>query len=93
MPADDHDPEVLQINIAEMEYDNGAYANEYCLFTVDPAEYTGKKVLATPRCCQKRKGTQDRGRVNDSVGVRDGRISIESLVKRKKGTKKEETSQ
>lgn len=64
---DDLDPEVLQINIIEMDDDEGAYANEHLPFPVDPAEYTGKRVLAVPRCCQKRKGTQDRARVNESV--------------------------
>ncbi|KAI1815443.1 hypothetical protein GGS20DRAFT_337979 [Poronia punctata] len=71
VPADDPDPEVLQLNIIEMDDDGGAYANEHLLFAVDPAEYTGKKVLAVPRCCQKRKGTQDRARVNGSVLERD----------------------
>ena len=51
--------------------DGVAYANEYLLFAVDPADYTGKKVLAVPRCCQKRKGTQDRARVNSSVAMRN----------------------
>ena len=64
---------MLQININEMDDDGGAYANKYLLFAVDPAEYTGKKVLAVPRCCQKRKGTQDRGRVNGSVNERETR--------------------
>ncbi|GAB1312194.1 SnoaL-like domain-containing protein [Madurella fahalii] len=77
VPADDPDPEVLQINIIELEIDSGpfahggAYANEYLLFAIDPADYIGKKVLAVPRCCQKRKGTQDRMRVNSSVVERD----------------------
>ncbi|RYP57951.1 hypothetical protein DL769_009186 [Monosporascus sp. CRB-8-3] len=71
VPAHDSDPEVLQINIIEMDDDGGAYANEHLPFAVDPAEYTGKKVLAVPRCCQKRKGTQDRARVNSSVAERD----------------------
>lgn len=71
---------MLQINIIELETDGGpfadggAYANEYLLFTVVPADYTGKKVLAVPRCCQKRKGTQDRARVNSSVAKRDARM-------------------
>ena len=34
------------------------------------AKYTGKMVLAVPRCCQKRKGTQDRARVNSRVSDR-----------------------
>ena len=71
VPADDTNPEVLQINIIEIEDDNGAYANEHMPFAVDLAEFVGKKVLAVPRCCQKRKGTQDRGRVNDCVQERD----------------------
>ncbi|KAI6080809.1 hypothetical protein F4821DRAFT_273574 [Hypoxylon rubiginosum] len=71
VPADDYFPEVLQINILEMDEDEGEYANTYLLFTVDPAEYIGKKILAVPRCCQKRKGTTDRSRVNGSVTQKD----------------------
>lgn len=74
VPADDTDPEVLQINIIEIEEDGGAYANENLPFSVDPADFIGKKVLAVPRCCQKRKGTQDRGRVNDGVVMRERRM-------------------
>ncbi|KAI1340551.1 hypothetical protein F5Y15DRAFT_42942 [Xylariaceae sp. FL0016] len=69
VPQDDTNPEVLQINIIETDKDDAAYANEHLSFVVDAAEYRGQKVLAVPRCCQKKKGTQDRGRVND--GVRD----------------------
>ncbi|KAK2025407.1 hypothetical protein LX32DRAFT_642764 [Colletotrichum zoysiae] len=72
VPLDDLDPEVLQINIIEMDGDNGEYANKYLAFSVDASQYTGKRVLAVPRCCQKRKGTQDRQRVNESVLERDG---------------------
>lgn len=61
---------MLQINIIEIEDDNGVYANSWLLFTVDLAEFVGKKVLAVPRCCQKRKGTQDRWRVNALVDQR-----------------------
>ncbi len=71
VPAKDPDPDVLRINIIEMADDAGAYANEVLPFAVDSAQYTGKKVLAVPRCCQKRKGTQDRGRFNESVEERD----------------------
>lgn len=71
VPADDCFPEVLQINICELDEDEGEYANTYLSFTVDPAEYIGKKVLAVPRCCQKRKGTTDRSRVNGSVTQKD----------------------
>ncbi|KAI0196530.1 hypothetical protein EV127DRAFT_416792 [Xylaria flabelliformis] len=76
VPPDDYDPEVLQINIIEIEDDNGVYANTYMPFHVDPAEYAGKKVLAVPRCCQKRKGTTDRGRVNEGVDRKEGRITV-----------------
>lgn len=71
VPADDYFPEVLQINICELDEDEGEYANTYLPLTVDPAEYIGKKILAVPRCCQKRKGTTDRSRVNGSVTQRD----------------------
>ncbi|KAJ5965120.1 uncharacterized protein N7479_004996 [Penicillium vulpinum] len=70
VPANDTNPEVLQINIIEVEDDNGAYPNTWLLFAVNPAEFIGKKVLAVPRCCQKRKGTQDRWRVNALVDQR-----------------------
>ncbi|CCF36698.1 hypothetical protein CH063_08203 [Colletotrichum higginsianum] len=72
---DDVDPEVLQINIIETDNDDAEYANTYLPFSVDASEYTGKRVLAVPRCCQKRKGTQDRQRVNDSVLERDALLS------------------
>ncbi|GAP84113.2 putative arginine deiminase type-3 [Rosellinia necatrix] len=74
VPSDDHDPEVLQINIIEIEDDNGVYANTYIPFHVDVAEYAGKRVLAVPRCCQKRKGTTDRRRVNEGVDRKEGRV-------------------
>ncbi|KAI1464581.1 uncharacterized protein F4812DRAFT_462641 [Daldinia caldariorum] len=67
VPADDPDPDVLQINIIEIEDDGGDYANANLPFIVDPVAYIGKKILAVPRCCQKRKGTQDRMRMNSSV--------------------------
>ncbi|KAI0454242.1 hypothetical protein F5B21DRAFT_476397, partial [Xylaria acuta] len=81
VPPDDLDPDVLQINIIELEIDEGpfaggvAYANKYLLFTVDPAEYGGEMVLPVPRCCQKRKGIQDRRRANDRVVMRDEEIA------------------
>ncbi|KAK4454061.1 hypothetical protein QBC34DRAFT_394148 [Podospora aff. communis PSN243] len=80
VPAEDPDPDVLQINIIELEVDEGpfargaVYANHHLLFAVDPAGYAGKKVLAVPRCCQKRKGTQDRARVNGLVAERNAII-------------------
>ncbi|KAI0518548.1 hypothetical protein F5B22DRAFT_69882 [Xylaria bambusicola] len=81
VPPDDHDPEVLQINIIEIEDDNGVYANTHLPFHVDLAEYAGEKVLAVPRCCQKRKGTTDRRRVNEDVGRREGRITVRDMEK------------
>lgn len=73
VPADDDNPEVLQINIIEMDNDGGQYADEELPFKVVPAEYTGKKVLAVPRCCQRRKGTQDRWKINFEVAERIAR--------------------
>ncbi|KAF2454538.1 hypothetical protein BDY21DRAFT_309051 [Lineolata rhizophorae] len=74
VPADDLNPEVLAINIIEVDNDGGAYANKFLLFPVNPTEYTGKKVLSVPRCHQKKKGTQDRGRINSLVAERDREI-------------------
>ena len=65
---------MLAISIIEVDNDGGAFANEVLLFAIDPAEYTGKKVLAVPRCCQVKKGTQDRQRWNDLVAERDREI-------------------
>ncbi|KAI0105563.1 hypothetical protein GGR51DRAFT_560408 [Nemania sp. FL0031] len=85
--SDDPDPEVLQLNIFELEIEKGPFAggvehvNKYSLLTVDPADYIGKKVLAIPRCCQKRKGTTDRKRVNDEVEYREGRKTVMDLAK------------
>ncbi|QPH15623.1 hypothetical protein C2857_000082 [Epichloe festucae Fl1] len=70
VPPEENDPEVLQIHILEIDDDGGAYANEALPFKVDPADYTDRRVLAVPRCCQKRKGTQDRFRVNYEVANR-----------------------
>jgi hypothetical protein len=61
---------VLAISIIETESDRGAFANKYLLFSVDPTEYAGKKVLAVPRCCQVKNGTQDRRRINGEVADR-----------------------
>ena len=63
VPADDYFPEVLQINIVEIEFDNGEYANEVLPFKIDPVDYIGKKIFAIPRCCQRRKGSTDQVRV------------------------------
>ncbi|KAF2728455.1 hypothetical protein EJ04DRAFT_538387 [Polyplosphaeria fusca] len=71
VPADDPDPEILAISIVEVDHGEGAFANKHLLFPVDPAEYTGKLVLAVPKCCQAKKGSQDRPRWNKSVAERD----------------------
>jgi hypothetical protein len=73
VPADDPNPEVLAISIFEVNNDGGAFANKNLLFRIDPAEYK-KKVLAVPRCCQVKKGTQDRQRCNTEVAERDREI-------------------
>lgn len=55
--AGDTDPEMLDINIIELEakdglYANGLdYANETLSFKVKPLCDLGEKVLAVPRCC------------------------------------------
>jgi hypothetical protein len=65
---------VLAISIIEVDNDGGAFANKVLSFQIDPTEYTGKKVLAVPRCCQHKKGTQDRRRWNSLVAERDREI-------------------
>ncbi|KAH8693424.1 hypothetical protein GQ44DRAFT_719577 [Phaeosphaeriaceae sp. PMI808] len=53
------------------EYANGVeYARNFLRIQVDAEEYRGIKVLAVPRCCQKKKGTQDRDRINSDVQTR-----------------------
>jgi hypothetical protein len=64
----------VAISIIEVDNDGGAFTNEVLSFAIDPTEYTGKKVLAVPRCCQVQKGTQDRQRWNDLVAERDREI-------------------
>lgn len=70
VPADDPNPEVLAISIIEVDNDEGAFANEQLSFSVDPTECTGKKVLAVPRCCQHKRGTQDQIKLNSEVSER-----------------------
>ena len=72
VPVDDIDPEVLQINIVEIEDDAGVYAIQHNKFVINPADYIGKQVLGAPRCCSTRKGTSDRKRINDAVNERMG---------------------
>lgn len=54
-----------------MDGDEGEYANKYLPFQVDFKELTGKRILAVPGCCQIRKGTTDRLRINDGVKRRE----------------------
>ncbi|TPX14883.1 uncharacterized protein E0L32_004992 [Thyridium curvatum] len=49
IPSGDLDPEVLQINIIEIENDTGWYAKEWLPFEVDPSAFIKQKVLAVPR--------------------------------------------
>jgi hypothetical protein len=69
VPANDTNPEVLQINIMEIKDYAGSYAITYD-FVIDPADYIGKQVLGAPRCCSTSKGKTDRKRVNDAVDER-----------------------
>ena len=69
---------MLAINIIEVDNDGGIYANggryadEVLLFFVNPKEYTGMKALAVSRCCQYKKVTKDRMRINSEVAEMDG---------------------
>ena len=78
VPADDPNLEVLAISIIEVDNDGGAFANNNLLLQIDPTEYTRKKVLAVPRCCQVKQGTQDRQRCNTEVAERDEEIQRHS---------------
>lgn len=78
VPANDPNPEVLAIGIVEVDNDGGAFANNHLLFQIDPTEYTRKKILAVPRCCQVKKGTQDRKRCNSEVAERDRELQKRS---------------
>lgn len=52
-----------------MDHDGGAFARAVLPFSINVA---GKKVLALVRCCQIKKGMQDRGRmINDLVAERE----------------------
>ncbi|KAJ6016231.1 hypothetical protein N7540_010822 [Penicillium herquei] len=70
VPGHETSPNVLQISMLEIESDRGTYANTLLCHPVDPTEYIGKKVLAVPRCCQNRDGTNDRWRVNNCFDER-----------------------
>ena len=77
VPREDRNPEVLAISIIELEADSGEFANgiefanTYLYTKFDPDDYIGKRILAVPRCCQLKKGTQDRSRINMLVDERD----------------------
>jgi len=76
VPVDDQNPEVLALSIIEVDNDKGVFASKVLQFSIDPTEYTGKKVLVVPRCCQIKKGTQDRQRVNEEVTERDEKVAM-----------------
>ena len=69
---------MLDINIIQRDSDGriyadgGEHANEVLLLSVNPKEYTARKVLAVLGCCQRKKGTQDRMRMNSEVAERNG---------------------
>jgi hypothetical protein len=71
VPANDPNPEVLAISIIEVDNDGGTFVNHHILFSVDSTEYTGKKLLAVPRCCQFKNGTLGRKRINSNVAERN----------------------
>ena len=77
VPAGEKNPEVLAINIIELEAESGEFADgiefakRYLHVKIDPDEYIGKRILAVPRCCQLKKGTQDQSRTNWMVDERD----------------------
>lgn len=71
VPPDDPNPEVLAINFIEVDHDGGEFAKAVLPFSINVAEYTGKRVLAVPRCCQIKNGTQDRERINGLVAERE----------------------
>jgi hypothetical protein len=72
VPPTDDDPDILQINIAETEYDSANYAQTYYHVKIDPEDYTPyrRRVFASHRCCSTREGTTDRQRINESVQKR-----------------------
>ncbi|KAF2726882.1 hypothetical protein EJ04DRAFT_570870 [Polyplosphaeria fusca] len=86
VPKDEVDPEVLAVNIIEMEENSGEYANgveyarKYLHVPVALEEYSGTKVLAVPRCCQKKRGTTDRARINTDVQKRVQRAKMSAAA-------------
>lgn len=82
VPVNDPNPEVLQINIIELEAKEGDYAEglnyakTYLRLAVEPDDYIGR-ILAVPRCCTTRKGTTDRRRINDGVAERVKKVQAQ----------------
>jgi hypothetical protein len=80
--AGESNPEVLAINVIEVDNDGGTYANggtfanQVLQFSIDPTDYTRKRVIAVPRCCQHKKGTQGRARINSVVDEREARSEL-----------------
>ena len=64
VPEHDEDPEVLQFNFCDPNdrKDNA----RYCKVSLDEPQYRNC-VVAVPRCCQVRRGSTDRKRVNGLV--------------------------
>ncbi|KAK2744017.1 hypothetical protein FQN57_004470 [Myotisia sp. PD_48] len=60
VPAKDTYPETLQINIIEVEDDEGKSASKYLPFEVDPSDYVGKKFLLYQDAVKKGRGLQIR---------------------------------
>lgn len=56
---------------ASGEFANGIeFARTYLRIQINAEDYRGIKVLAVPRCCQKKNGTQDWDRINSDVQMR-----------------------
>ncbi|OCK77497.1 hypothetical protein K432DRAFT_304084, partial [Lepidopterella palustris CBS 459.81] len=49
IPANNLILEVLAISIIKVDNNRGTFTNKHLLFSVDPTEYTGKKVLTILR--------------------------------------------
>jgi hypothetical protein len=61
---------VLAISTIVVDNNGGVLVHKVLLFSIDPTENTGKKVLAIPSCYQLKVGTQDRQRWNISIAQR-----------------------
>ncbi|KAI0535877.1 hypothetical protein GGR58DRAFT_515031 [Xylaria digitata] len=77
-PDDEGDPETLMLNIVDPND-----PPEADLITIDKSPYTSGHepvLLLIPRCCQVRKGTTDRRRINR--GIREANLPEEVRMKR-----------